>query len=225
MLHYTLFAIMAAGAIYLTYLPKFLSSKAKPPKTQIVSRDFLYGYKQNNGVIRAMQRAGANNKDISRLAKAAMLGSSSISVEDKTDSEFKQFVAILQNGIRSGADISEDIKLLNSRIEDAGGVERMVKEKTEGMHAVSQLGIAFFFPMFAGISLSIMQNALGILASNPVSTAFSFSVIVYIALILFISASFSSPSSRLPSRLHSIIPVLTASMSIFTLSSYLSNIF
>ncbi len=173
-----------------------------------------------------MEKAFAGNMDLSKMVKAAKLGSNSFNNEVKEASlEFRQLVSMMYNGIRYGSDVSKDVELFNSAIERKKSVERLVMEKTEGMHAVSQLGITFFFPMFAGISSGIMQNALGVPAASPISIAFTFSIIAYTGIILLISASFNNPTSKLQTRINSIIPILTTSISVFILSSYLSNIF
>lgn len=225
--------VAIAIIIYLIYLRKVLigRSSGKRENMDIIMDNFERCYARCKSAIKSTEAVsglfGINKIYVSNAINAAKLGALKIENigPNATDEEVAKFIGTASIGMSSGRNISPEISVMHQGIKRIRAQESMIIEKTEGMHVISQLGISFFFPMFAGISSNIMQASIGAASIGSIPNAFALSVMLYIGVILFITASFKSPKDSVGFRVNSVVPLFVTGVLVFLIASSFSSVF
>ena len=136
----------------------------------------------------------------------------------------RELLNLISTGLNSGKSIKKNLELLAERFEYELKLENRFNSKIGGMRTLTYTGLAFFLPMFGGISSSILGASLGLAGGYPVFFEKSFlaCIGVYTALALFISSSFSKPGSGLIDRVYSTMPPVVFSSLIMLFTSVYS---
>ncbi len=227
------FSILIAALIYMTYAYMLLRNRkvSIPDDINNVADGFLSEYSKSHNSTRSLGKSAGSSiplkSKLSELHCQAKLGASNFprDLVSGIGIETRHFLDIVCEGIRSGADVLYELEIFLARVKERSKQNSIEVERTEGMHTLSQLGIAFFFPMFAGISSSIMHTVIGQQFVGNLGSAFAISIISYIGLIIFISTSFKRTESSVVARFDSLVPLFVTGTLVFLLSSYLPNIF
>ncbi len=219
-----------AMLIYAIYIRKMVRARKsdKTENMEMIIGDFSKRYAQHKSAIKAAETVsslfGPNKAAVCGAVKSARLGAQKIKNSCNVGSQCAKFIGTLANGMTSGRDISQEIDIMLQKIRSTNAHENLIREKTEGMHVISQLGISFFFPMFAGISSNIMQASLSAGSLGSTSRTFVLSVMLYIGTILFITSSFKNPKSPPIHRISAVVPLFVTGVLVFLLASSFSSV-
>ncbi len=128
-----------------------------------------------------------------------------------------KLAGILCSSYRRGTDASKALELF-ARYEEKED-ERKNKEAklSSGMEMITQAGMSFFFPMFGGISVGILD----FISKVPASVAqgrFSMIIIGYILIVSFLYSSFYKSERSALDAIYSSIPYFSIGITVFALS-------
>ncbi len=222
--------IAIAILIYIIYIRKTLLPRPSrnTENIDIIIGDFAKRYASCKSAIKSAESIlglfGPNKAVVSNAIKSARLGASKMIHARADNDQGAKFIETVANGMSSGRDISQEINLMHQKVRGAKAHENLVREKTEGMHVISQLGISFFFPMFAGVSSNIMQASISAGSFGPISRTFALSVMLYIGTILFITSSFKNPKAPASHRISTVVPLFVTGVLVFLLASSFSSV-
>ena len=114
------------------------------------------------------------------------------SVESHIGDEFSSIFGTLELGIRDHVDISKNLHMLVERARSSNKARSKITSKTNGMHTLTAIGLTFFFPMFSGISSTIVRGIYSISSTADSMSSYLLHVtIVYVAVMLFVYMLFS----------------------------------
>jgi hypothetical protein len=136
-----------------------------------------------------------------------------------------ELLCILSEGLAKGGSTLRSLESLKARLEEEARARNRLKAGTGGMQSVTYLGMAFFLPLFGGISSTILTTSLGLLNQGgvPLQHAFIYVISAYILIVLVASRLFNEPGIGAPKCLSRVIPIFSVSVFIMTLSALYIN--
>ncbi len=158
----------------------------------------------NTGVNRALDESissAAAPAEIRELAVRARLGdidgAGCANAKRRQNPAVRELYEILALGLRSGMDISNNLRVFTSNLEAETESRNRMARNSLNMDVLSRMGIAFFVPLFGGIGASIIGASGSIAGSNVALLKQSFEIvlIIYIAVMSYVMNSFR-PSGR-----------------------------
>lgn len=136
----------------------------------------------------------------------------------------RELLNLISTGLNSGKSMKKNLELLADRLEHELKLENRFNSKIGGMRTLTYVGLAFFLPMFGGISSSILGTSLNLAGGSPAAFEQDFlaCIGIYIAFALFIGSSFSKPGAGAIERAYSVMPPVLLSCLIMLFTSVYS---
>ncbi len=129
---------------------------------------------------------------------------------------------IIAFALRTGRKVSQGLAEFRKRAGREAEVANVMRSKTGAMRSVTYAGLAFFLPLFGGVTSNVLASLY--YASGIATEQFLYSVLAYIALALFITSYAYEGQRSMPERIIGIMPVLSVSSSVlFLASTYISQ--
>lgn len=197
----------------------------------IFTKDLIRSYRE--GLLKAVETATARNysfsKQIYYLISRYKLGSfASDSIHAPTRNQhLNELLGMILNALSSGINIKNSILQFESRLENEIKTGQRRTSRVGGMQYITYLGMAFFLPLFGGISSVILGTATGLLGNGNVSLqhGFIYSIAIYIIAVLAIDSFFNKQDSSALERLSSVISLFSVSAVVMmTSASYLNYV-
>jgi len=210
--------VFGAGLAYAAF---FKAKKTEDPLDLI--NEFEYQYSSEKSALRSLRISSASSTDAivrSSIAKY-WLGGRKPGINHK-NKNIRNLLEIAFFGASTGANISKSIELLKEGIRMDKQKEERVDAKAKGMNVLSKIGVTIFFPLFSGISISIIKSSMALSGNLPgqsISSTFYLIALSYTAIMLFIGKLFSNPQSDIAEALYSIMPFIAISDWILKISS------
>lgn len=190
--------------------------------------NLLTNYRKTNSAIKSLDLVLGGDLKYGKFAQIVsrhrLSSTSCIKKEHFVGGNLNILLNILDIGIRNGTDISKNLEdfleWIDAKIEN----ENKIRSKVNGMQVLSLIGIAFFFPLFSGITASIVRSSLSGPSANTTVTGLRLIGIGYVFLVALITNSFLNPSRKLLSAVQASIPIAAIGFLLqtaaFTFSSY-----
>jgi hypothetical protein len=221
--------IAAFGAVPILIIYFIDSRNRKKINTEMpaIIKVFLQNYSESGSLQNSMRKAALNSKinkkEILRAAAIMSTSASSNSFKAKIyDDNLKRFLDIALYGNATGKDISRSMILLEKRLNNERNEKLKIFSKIKSMQFISIIGIGFFFPMFSGISISIIYSYMAIASS--IIMPFKVLAISYILIILMLYEALKDPSKKLIDMGYGILPIaIISSIILFLSSTYISS--
>ena len=232
-------AILAAillGEYYLSILETALlaahiyamlrKSHNEKKDTLLLSRAILSRKMSQTPALTGLNQGSEVSRKLDSMLKKQQLGELNATPDPvETGPYSREFLNLISTWLNSGKSIKKNLELLAERLEYELKLENRFNSKIGGMRALTYAGLAFFLPLFGGISSSILGTSLGLAGSSSVILERNFlaCVGIYAALALFINSSFSKPGSGIIERIYSTMPPLVFSSLIMLSTSVYST--
>lgn len=139
----------------------------------------------------------------------------------------EELVRITAFGIENGTDVKRALSLFIARLEQSIATKNRIKSKIGSSQTLTSLGMGAFFPLFSGISATIISSALGLFERSTATLCRNFLLvaIAYIPIILYLSSAFAHPERNAKQNAIAAAPCFLFAVSIlFATQTYLSNI-
>ncbi len=158
----------------------------------------------NAGVSHALSESASSPTapaEIRALAVRSWLGdigsADNDNVQKPQNPRVRELYEILALGLRSGSDISSNLRSFVSNLEAEMESKNRMMRNSLNMDVLSRIGIAFFVPLFGGIGASIIGASGSIMGSNMslLKQSFEATLVIYITVMSYVMNSFR-PSGR-----------------------------
>ncbi|MEM3272963.1 MAG: hypothetical protein QXD58_01450 [Candidatus Micrarchaeaceae archaeon] len=184
--------------------------------------DFINSYKRNGTLYAALKETSARGYSFSRsiasICKSYELGlkpSDAVEAYCPESKSVKSFMRIVAMSLESGQEIDGLFDAFKDRLSKNEAAANALISKTQSMKSLSRLGIMIFFPIFAGISASILSNSSAIVGGASAEGRFSIIVIAYTTMMLAISHAIDALGSQIGAVLYKLLPSLNIAIAIF----------
>ena len=137
--------------------------------------------------------------------------------------ELGELMDIIIVGASRGAQIKEALENLCANLALSSELERKVKGKVNGMQTISLAGLVFFFPIFSGITATIMQSTISGPHSDTIPHYMVLAGIGYVLLMLLLNTLITRPEKSRASIIRSIIPAFLFSVVLELLTYHLTS--
>ncbi|MGI0141856.1 MAG: hypothetical protein ACREBF_04390 [Candidatus Micrarchaeales archaeon] len=190
-----------------------------------LSLSTLVNYNSSGSALKAFSTSVLNDQKYRDLREYAIKRYfSSEDPEPKTSNPALQILlTIVGIGIRTGANISKNLEDFNNWLNLKAEKENSVRSKVNGMQILSLIGVVFFFPLFSGITASIVNNAVVGAGNKAISNGIRIIGIVYVSIILFITNSFAKPMQSLSKTIVTSSPLILTSFALQTIAYSLAS--
>ncbi|MGC8676359.1 MAG: hypothetical protein ACP5T3_02480 [Candidatus Micrarchaeia archaeon] len=150
---------------------------------------------------------------LGKLVKSHLLACD-IGMESTGVSSADGLLGLVWAALRSGTSAKNALKVFVEALERDITARNKLKAKTYGSAMLTQAGIAFFFPLFSGICLALLNGQVGFGISDG---AFRFAVlsIAYVFVMLYISVAFANVGRKRLSAAIDAIPYALLALAVF----------
>jgi len=158
---------------------------------------------------------GKYGAEFLQIYRRYLLGVSQLSINgDRQESVIANIIWFsLLNGIKPERLVDYAIRKLDGELAFANRLRSRISSNS----LVAYAGIVYFFPMFAGISMSLLQTA------SPVPLVLVGALLAYPFIMLFIEQTLGSVEKPMKKALFGILPYYMLSVAIFLLARLLTN--
>jgi len=205
------------------------SSQISDSEVVILAKHLLHDYSRSHMLLKSVERElgkRAGLKRSGRWLRFARCGKKSGTLSEG-NRNLEELFSIIASGIENGTDIRRALNLFIARLEQDMGTRNRIREKIGSSQMLTTLGMGAFFPLFSGISVTIITSALGLFEQSTAILCRNFLLvaIVYVPMILYISSAFAHPEKSAKLNAIAIAPCFLLAVSIlFLTQTYLGNI-
>ncbi|MDE1850567.1 MAG: hypothetical protein KGH54_02105 [Candidatus Micrarchaeota archaeon] len=190
--------------------------------------NLLTNYRKNNSALKSLQESTGSDPKYRKFAavsrKYLLSNLTAIERAHFEEPNLNMLLGIVHIGITTGADITKNLEDFLEWIDAKIERENRVRSKVSGMQVLSLLGIVFFFPLFSGITASIVRSSLTGPAAASTVTGLRLIGIGYVLIATLITNSLLNPSRGLIAILKSSLPMAFLGCALqtiaYTFSSY-----
>ncbi|MEM0124226.1 MAG: type II secretion system F family protein [Candidatus Micrarchaeaceae archaeon] len=222
MLRFYVGITLAAISIALYYYERRRLIAIKNSEVLSFINDFADSYRLKGTLYGALKETSGHGYSFSRnlnaFLKSYELGlkpSDAVEIHSPESKPIREFMRVIATSMESGQEVGDFLDAFKSRISEEEAISNMVISKTLSMKSLSRLGIIIFFPLFAGISASILGNSSAIAGSGSIAGRFSTIAIAYIVIMLTINHALDNIGSPGSAVLYKMLPSLNVAVVIF----------
>ncbi len=227
-IRYTLYLLLLPPLLYLIYIRKKRSpDDLKKREALLISRKILAMLETGGNISTYLAYIGKSEKDpgitnILYLLKRKMLGDLNLHSKNPAKGHIGEIQEMLATHLENGKNISKRLFLFSKRLESEIRNEEKFYSKVNGLKGITYMGLVFFLPLFAGISSSILGTSMGFIGKNyaEIQNGFLLTVLAYIAIILYITETFSKHDKGISERISSILPLFSVSAFMMTATAH-----
>ncbi|MDE1825067.1 MAG: hypothetical protein KGH61_03255 [Candidatus Micrarchaeota archaeon] len=201
------------------------STRYSQPSPAILVESVFQSYLACGKPIKALESAIAacpSYKWLNPILARWKMGDFSYDKEGMTD-ELGELLGIITVGASSGARIKTALENLCANLALSSELDRKIKGKVNGMQTISMAGLVFFFPIFGGITATIMQSTISGQQSVTISHYMVLAGIGYVLLMLLLNTLMTKPDKSRASLARSVIPPFLFSMALELLTYHLAS--
>jgi hypothetical protein len=180
----------------------------KDSNVLVIAKAILASYLDSHCLAKSLARECKKATQLAFVGKSLAASAPRASVLDRFENRnMRELLRMIFSGIDSGSDISKPLSLFVRDLERKISTQNRIRSKTGGSQALTVMGMALFFPLFAGISEVIMASSLGMLGEAPAAGAgFATASAAYVPIILYLSSAFAHPERGAAQNVISIAP-------------------
>lgn len=211
-------------SILLSSLVLYAIARAKIPRrlndSELLAflRVFIEDYKLTKSVPLAIEASLKYGFSFSgRLKRMLAVHKFGGAPETANADNLDKLVVLLSDGYKAGADISDALKLFERRISEEVEKRNNNAKFSSGMEVITQAGMSFFFPMFGGISVGIL-DFISHAAIATFQEKFSMIIVGYMLMISLLYSTFYKSVRSAIDALYTSIPYVSIGITIFLLS-------
>ena len=184
-----------------------------------------------NGLIYALKSAASRDYSFSKRVKTALsryrLGCYGFEEQlaDYGNLSLNELMGAAADAMASGSNIKSNLSQFVSRLDGSINAKNRVRSKSGGMQYITYLGMAFFLPLFGGISSAILKAAGGIINAGiwDLSQGLVYVVAAYILMVLVTDVLLSNHEFSFNEIISSVVPVFSISAFMLVISATYVN--
>lgn len=169
------------------------------------------------------EKASKDKKNAAKALRASIMSpGTAISRISDAGKDTRRVLGLAIHSAYTGADISSGISILQGRLSAELSERRKSEAASRPMEFVGIAGIAFFFPMFSGISTDIVSSYL---LKASLALPLKIMSLSYVLLMLLLGGALKNPAAGVIDTVYSIMPAAAMATAVMLLSSaYVSSI-
>ncbi len=189
----------------------------------------LSEYMRIGSATKAFEHVARGMPELERFAAEIRLhGSARLPSKEELGSDrLVEFMRLVESGAERKADMLKSMTLFKKKLDSEIRTRNRFRAKAGSALTLTYMGMAFFFPLFSGISAIILTSSVGLAdaAAKATGQSFIFVALLYALITLSLSSAFSHPEMDATNVLRGIAPYfILASVVAFATQSYLSGI-
>lgn len=213
-------------------LANFLARRTKKDDDEealALAKRVLASCSDSKPLMKAFEEAVAGSERLERVASRLKTSRALdvFSLRGIGSRRLEELVRIVAFGVGSGSSSRKQIALFAAKLEHELRMRNRLRAKTNGMQALTYMGMGVFFPLFSGISAVILSNSLGLFEKSAMaaSSGFLLTALSYVPMILYLTSAFAHPERNAGQNVLAIIPYFSlASLVVYATQTYIANI-
>ncbi len=196
------------------------SSAKNVSDTELITflRSFISDYKKTKSVQLALKEALKQGFSFNtRLQKMLALNRLGGIYRREHNDNLDKLAGIMYSNYKTGTDASKALELFARHAEEEEERKNKEAKFSSGMDMIMQAGMSFFFPMFGGISVGIL-DFISKMSAPVVQGRFSMIIVGYILMVSFLYSSFYKSARSALDALYSSIPYFSIGITVFVFS-------
>jgi len=173
--------------------------------------NLLANYRKGNSALKSLEISSGGDlkyKRIAILAKRYLLSNAEgLEKSPFTETNLNILLKIIHIGIITGTDISKNLEDFAEWMDAKMEKENKIRSKVNGMQILSLVGIVFFFPLFSGITASIVRSSLTGISAGTIVNGLRLIGMGYIVIATLITNSLLKPARTIVSLLRDSLPM------------------
>ncbi len=191
-----------------------------------MAKRLLSAYASSHSLLKTLGKATKDSPELHAACLKLIAGGTPGKVSFGNKS-LEELFGIVSLGVVTGVSIERPLSLFIGRLEDEIRRKNRLRTKTGSLQTLTYIGLAAFFPLFSGISATILSSSAGML-DRPAALArnsFMLVSIAYIPIVLYMASAFSHPERSFAQNAASLLPYFAlASFILFVTQGYLANV-
>ncbi|MGA3020845.1 MAG: hypothetical protein ABSD68_02765 [Candidatus Micrarchaeales archaeon] len=196
--------------------------RTKDEEVVALAKSILSRYSESHILLRSFEDSCRGDENMLRISRIMRIAGSS--GEDYISSfqnrHMRELLKMIRLGTANGMNIEKGLSLFIRNLDREILLKNRMAAKMGGAQTLTKMGMCLFFPLFSGISATIISESLDFVSKNVQYTRACFLIVAvaYIPIILYISAAFAHPERSVAQNAFSILPYFSVAVCVILLT-------
>jgi hypothetical protein len=202
------------------------SLRIKDEEVVTLAKSILGRYSESHTLLKSFEDSCRGNKGLLRISRMMRIAGSG--GEDYTgmfqNRHMRELLKMIRLGAANGMNIEKGLSLFIRNLDQEMELKNRMTAKMGSAQTLTKMGMCIFFPLFSGVSATIISESLDLTGKSIqyAKACFLLVAMAYVPIILYISAAFAHPERGIAQNIISIIPYFSVAVCVILLTqSYL----